>query len=68
MRYLVIGMLSDSIKARIAEKELLKLAQEKAAAAKEQSRVQTEKDAEKLAEAANAVRDKAIAAVIEEIV
>ena len=55
-------------KARIAEKELLELAAQKAEAHKKEVIKQTEAQAAKLREDAKAAADKAIAAVIEEIV
>ncbi len=63
------AVLSDSEKrARIAEKELLELASQKAENYKKQVIKQTEEEAAKLRNAARAAADKAIAAVIDEIV
>ena len=63
------AVLADAEKrARIAEKELLELASQKAENYMNQVVKQTEDEAAKLREGAKAAADKAIAAVIEEIV
>ncbi len=62
-------IISDAEKrARIAEKELLELAAQKAEAHKKEVVKQTQAEAAALRDAAKAAADKAIAAVIDEIV
>ena len=65
----VNAVLKESEKrARIAEKDLLEMASQKAAAHRNKVEMQTKAEAEELRKAAAAAEQKAIAAIIEEIV